>query len=51
VARLSAARIGDTFNQYACSTIRRRRLTDYLSRRSEAQLLLVGEAAGYRGAG
>jgi uracil-DNA glycosylase len=50
VARLSAARIGDTFNQYACSTVRRRRLTDYLSRRSEAQLLLVGEAAGYRGA-
>jgi uracil-DNA glycosylase len=50
VARLSAARIGDTFNQYPCSTIRRRRLTDYLSRRSEAQLLLVGEAAGYRGA-
>src|SRR5215217_1866905 len=50
VTRLAAARIGDTFNQYACSSARRRRLTDYLSRRSRAQLLLVGEAAGYRGA-
>jgi uracil-DNA glycosylase len=50
VARLAAAKIGDTFNQYACSTARRRRLDDYLSARSEAQLLLVGEAAGYRGA-
>jgi len=50
VTRLSAARIGDTFNQYACSTARRRRLTDYLSSRAGARLLLVGEAAGYRGA-
>ena len=50
VARLAAAKIGDSFNKYACSTARRRRLIAYLSARSEAQLLLVGEAAGYRGA-
>jgi uracil-DNA glycosylase family 4 len=50
VARLSAARIGDTFNQYACSAARRKRLSDYLSRQAGARLLLVGEAAGYRGA-
>lgn len=50
VARLAAAEIGDTFNQYACSAARRRRLSDYLARGAGAQLLLVGEAAGYRGA-
>jgi uracil-DNA glycosylase len=50
VARLAAAEIGDTFNQYACSAARRKRLSDYLARRAGAQLLLVGEAAGYRGA-
>lgn len=50
VARLSAAKIGDTFNQYASSTVLRKRLTDYLSRQARAQLLLVGEAAGHRGA-
>jgi uracil-DNA glycosylase len=50
VARLAAARIGDTFNQYECSPARRKRLSDYLSRRADARLLLVGEAAGYRGA-
>ena len=50
MARLAAAQIGDTFNQYACSRARRGRLTDYLSRRSRARLILVGEAAGYRGA-
>jgi uracil-DNA glycosylase len=50
VARLSAARIGDTFNQYASSATRRKRLSDYLSRRARARVLLVGEAAGYRGA-
>jgi uracil-DNA glycosylase len=50
VARLSAARIGDTFNQYTRSATRRKRLSDYLSRQAGARLLVVGEAAGYRGA-
>jgi uracil-DNA glycosylase len=50
VARLSAARIGDTFNQYTCSAGRRKRLSEYLSRQAGARLLLIGEAAGYRGA-
>ncbi len=50
VALLSAAEIGDTFNQYASSAALRKRLSDYLARRARAQLLLVGEAAGYRGA-
>ena len=50
VDRLAAARIGATFNQYAGSTLRRRRLEDYLAARASAPLLIVGEAAGYRGA-
>ena len=50
VARLSAAEIGDTYNQYAQSPLRRNRLERYLERTREAPLLLVGEAAGYRGA-
>ena len=50
VALLSAAEIGDTFNQYASSAALRERLSDYLARRAGAQILLVGEAAGYRGA-
>jgi len=50
VARLSAASIGDTYNQYARSTVCRRRLAEYLARARNAQILLVGEAAGYRGA-
>jgi Uracil DNA glycosylase superfamily len=50
VALLSAAEIGDTFNQYASSAALRKRLSDYLARRVGAHLLLVGEAAGYRGA-
>ena len=50
IRRLAAARIGSTFNQYAASAHLRERLADYLERRSEAELLLVGEAAGYRGA-
>ena len=50
IPRLAAARIGSTFNQYAASAHLRERLADYLERRSEAELLLVGEAAGYRGA-
>jgi uracil-DNA glycosylase len=47
---LAAARIGATFNQYAGSELRRRRLEDYLVAREGAHILLVGEAAGYRGA-
>jgi hypothetical protein len=50
VARLARAHIGATFNQYARSPRRRERLTDYLESRAEAPILLVGEAAGYRGA-
>ena len=49
VARLAAARIGDTFNQYADERLARR-LERYLASRAHAPLLLVGEAAGYRGA-
>ena len=50
VHELSAARIGETFNQYADSPIRRDRLERYLEARAGAPILLVGEAAGYRGA-
>jgi hypothetical protein len=50
VEELAAARIGETFNQYADSPLRRARLADYLDARGDAPLLLVGEAAGYRGA-
>jgi uracil-DNA glycosylase len=50
VDELAAARIGATFNQYAASEVRRTRLRAYLESRVEAPLLLVGEAAGYRGA-
>ena len=47
---LAAARIGETHNQYADSRLRRDRLADYLARHAHAAILLVGEAAGYRGA-
>jgi uracil-DNA glycosylase len=50
VAELAAARIGATFNQYAASALRRERLSAYLAARTDAGILLVGEAAGYRGA-
>ncbi len=50
VDELAAARIGGTFNQYARSRLLRARLTGYLEARMRAPLLLVGEAAGYRGA-
>jgi uracil-DNA glycosylase len=50
VERLARARIGDTYNQYADSPLRRERLRRYLDARAEAPLLVVGEAAGYRGA-
>jgi uracil-DNA glycosylase family 4 len=50
VARLARARIGSTYNQYARSELRRRRLREYLEARADAPIVLVGEAAGYRGA-
>jgi uracil-DNA glycosylase len=53
VRRLAAARIGSTFNFYRegeGAWIRRGRLREYLEERGGAGLLLVGEAAGYRGA-
>jgi hypothetical protein len=50
VERLARTQIGETFNQYAGSELRRERLADYLERRRSARFLLVGEAAGYRGA-
>jgi len=50
VARLAETRIGDTYNQYADSELRRRRLRDYLATRAAAPFVLVGESAGYRGA-
>jgi uracil-DNA glycosylase family 4 len=53
VDRLAAARIGDTFNFYVegeRAALRRERLSAYLAARGDARLLLVGEAAGYRGA-
>src|SRR3977135_3792775 len=49
VERLAAARIGETFNQYAGSELRCDRLATYLADRSGARLLLVAEAPGYRG--
>ena len=50
VERLAAARIGETFNQYAHAPGLCERLVAYLERRASAGLLLVGEAAGHRGA-
>jgi len=49
VTRLAAARIGDTFNQYRDDRLAER-LERYLESRADAPVLLVGEAAGYRGA-
>jgi uracil-DNA glycosylase len=53
VSDLAAARIGATFNFYRDgehARLRRERLASYLEERRRARLLLVGEAAGYRGA-
>jgi len=50
VQRLACARIGTTYNQYADSELRRARLRDHLAARALARFVLVGEAAGYRGA-
>jgi uracil-DNA glycosylase len=53
VERLARARIGTTFNFYregAGAALRRQRLAAYLERRTDSRYVLVGEAAGYRGA-
>jgi uracil-DNA glycosylase len=50
VEALARARIGETFNQYTHSALRRQRLVRYLKRTETARLALVGEAPGYRGA-
>ena len=53
VDRLAAAHIGGTFNFYRygeSAPLRLARLSDYLERHGATKLLLVGEAAGYRGA-
>jgi uracil-DNA glycosylase len=53
VRRLAAAEIGSTFNFYRDgdgAELRRGRLCAYLGARGASSLLLVGEAAGYRGA-
>lgn len=60
VDALAATSIGDTFNQYRCSdgddcgpeapAIRGANLRAYLTRRRDAPVLLVAEAAGWRGA-
>jgi uracil-DNA glycosylase family 4 len=50
VDRLARTRIGATHNQYARSPLRRERLRVYLEQRAAAPVILVGEAAGYRGA-
>ena len=53
VDRLAEARIGKTYNFYrdgAGASLRRDRLRAYLAAHAGSSLLLVGEAAGYRGA-
>ncbi|MEX2465175.1 MAG: hypothetical protein WD428_04775, partial [Gaiellaceae bacterium] len=53
VKRLAAARIGATFNFYRAgegAPVRRERLAAYLEEHAGAAWILVGEAAGYRGA-
>lgn len=47
---LAETEIGETYNQYAESSLLQRRLRAYLGARSHAEIVLVGEAAGYRGA-
>ncbi|HZT94972.1 MAG TPA: uracil-DNA glycosylase [Gaiellaceae bacterium] len=50
VDRLAGTRIGATYNQYAESALLRDRLRAYLVDRGSSEIVLVGEAAGYRGA-
>jgi uracil-DNA glycosylase len=52
VDHLAAARIGATFNFYregAGADLKRERLRAYLEENADAELLLVGEAPGWRG--
>jgi uracil-DNA glycosylase len=52
VNRLAAAQIGATFNFYRegdGADLRRERLREYLEENADAELLLVGEAPGWRG--
>ncbi len=50
VDRLACACLGATHNQYTGSPLRCERLRAYLDSRVSAEVVLVGEAAGYRGA-
>jgi uracil-DNA glycosylase len=50
VDRLAIASIGRTYNQYGARADLCDRLATYLAERADAPLVLVGEAAGYRGA-
>ena len=50
MSRLASASIGGTYNQYAGSSLLQDRLRSYLEARAGARIVLVGEAAGYRGA-
>jgi uracil-DNA glycosylase len=53
VRSLARARIGETFNFYRegpGAALRRERVSEYLLEHRLAELMLVGEAAGYRGA-
>jgi hypothetical protein len=53
IEKVARARIGETFNFYRDgrgAATRRERLREYLGSRRDASFLLVGEAAGYRGA-
>jgi uracil-DNA glycosylase len=53
IARLAGTTIGETFNFYRDgdrADVRRARLLAYLRSREHVRVLLVGEAAGYRGA-
>jgi uracil-DNA glycosylase len=49
VERLAETQIGETFNQYSEPRLAER-LVAYLESKAAAPILLVGEAAGYRGA-
>jgi hypothetical protein len=50
VDELAKASLGGTYNQYTDSALRCGRLRHYLRERADASTILVGEAAGYRGA-
>jgi uracil-DNA glycosylase family 4 len=50
VDEIARTRIGATYNQYTRSELRRERLRAYLDSRRSAEIVLVGEAPGYRGA-